>query len=204
MKSLQQRIPFYLVYSRIVSAGLFVPFCFIDFPQRDIVIVALMLAGIVSDFFDGVLARKWGVSSEKLRIWDSNADQMFWLSAIACIFYLNATFLKSNYVAIVWVIGLEALTYLVSYVRFKKPIATHSIMAKVWTASLLFFLIDLSLNHDSSWFYWICIGLGILSRLEILLIIVSLKKWTTDVPSLLDVSKINRNIPIKKNKWFNS
>ncbi len=204
MKSFRNQIPFYLVYSRIVSAGLFILFCFIEFPMRDQWIVALMLGGIVSDFFDGVLARKWGVSSEKLRIWDSNADQVFWLSAIACIFLINATFLKSNLIIIGVVIGLEALTYLVSFVRFKKPIATHSILAKLWTATLLLFLIDLCLNHESFWLYWICIGLGLVSRIEILLKILSLKKWTTDVPSFFHVRKINRNIPIKKSKWFNS
>lgn len=41
-------------------------------------------------------------------------------------------------------------------------------------------------------------------QIEIILIIIKLKKWTTDVPSILVVSKINNGIPFKKNTLFNS
>lgn len=204
MRKLRNQIPFYLIYSRIVSAGIFVLLAFSTFSERDMVIVALMLLGLVSDFFDGFLARKWGVSSEKLRIWDSNADQVFWLSAIGAIFYLNQTFVMAWWPWIAVLIGLEAGAYLVSYIRFKKPVATHSILAKMWTLTLLIFLIDLCINHASGWSFWLCIILGIISRTEIILILLMLKKWVTDVPSLMYVPKINKGIPIKKSKWFNS
>jgi len=49
----------------------------------------------------------------------------------------------------------------------------------------------------------ICFVLGILSRIEIILIILKLKKWKTDVPSVLSVTKLNQGIQIKKNKLFN-
>ena len=91
-----------------------------------------------------------------------------------------------------------------SYFKFKKSIATHSILAKFWTLTLLGFLIDLVLNETSYILFMICIILGIISRVEIILIILKLKNWTTDVPSIFSVSNINQGIKIKKNKLFNS
>jgi hypothetical protein len=105
---------------------------------------------------------------------------------------------------IVTIISLEALCYLISYFKFKKSIATHSILAKLWTLTLLCFLIDLVLNGTSYVPFIICIVLGVFSRIEIILIILKLNKWTTDVPSFLSVSKLNQGIQIKKNKLFNS
>lgn len=200
----RKHIPFLLIYSRIVIALIFLLMAFSTFFYRDETIVILLIVGVATDFFDGVLARKWNVSSEKLRVWDSNADQVFWLAAIFNIFYLNVEFITTQWMSIVIVLVLEFLAYLVSYIRFKKSVATHSLLAKLWTVTLLLFLIDLCLFHSSTWVYWACITLGIVSRGEIIGILLLLKNWTTDVPSILYVKRINAGLPIKKNKWFNS
>lgn len=136
-------------------------------------------------------------------MWDSNVDLFFWLIVIASIFYLNVDFVLKNAVWIGAVVFLELLAYGISYVKFKKSIATHSILAKFWTLSLLWFLIDLALHSTSHVPFIVCITLGMISRIEINLILFNLKKWTADVPSLLAVSKINNGIPIKKNTLFN-
>jgi hypothetical protein len=69
---------------------------------------------------------------------------------------------------------------------------------------LVWFLIDLVLYGNSSFPFAFCVVLGIISRLEIITIVLSLKKWTTDVPSILVVTKMNKGIAVKKNKLFNS
>ena len=166
-------------------------------------IVILMILGLITDIFDGIIARKLNVSTEKLRIWDSNVDQFFWLIVIGSIFYLNIEFIKEHINWIAIIVSFEILCYIISYFKFKKSIATHSILAKLWTITLLGFLIDLVLNGTSYLPFNICVVLGIVSRFEIILIILKLNKWTTDIPSVLSVSKINRGIRIKKNKLFN-
>ena len=163
-----------------------------------------MVFGLLTDVFDGIIARKLKVSTEGLRILDSNVDQFFWLLIITSIFYLNWSFIKVNYLAIACILVLELIAYLLSYLKFKRTLATHSILAKIWTLSLLAFLIDLTLHHQSEWPYFICIFLGVLSRVEILLIIYKLKKWQTDVPSFLVVGNINRGESFKKSILFNS
>ena len=199
-----KKIPFLLIYSRILI-GIVIGFiAFYEVKHHQLLIVILMAIALLTDIFDGIIARKLNVTSEKLRIWDSNVDLFFWLATIVSIFYLNFNFVWENGLWIGSIILLELLSYLISFIKFKKTIATHSILAKFWTITLLLFLIDLCLNGSSQVPFFICVGLGIISRIEILLIIVNLKKWTTDVPSIFVVKKINQGIPFKKNKLFNS
>lgn len=163
-----------------------------------------MSIGLITDIFDGIIARKLNVSTEKLRIWDSNVDQFFWVITIGSIFYLNIDFVKDHWKWIGSIVILEVVCYLISYLKFKKSIATHSLQAKFWVLTLLAFLIDLALNSTSQIPFIICIVIGVTSRIEIILIILKLKKWTTDVPSIFAVSKINSGVPVKKSKLFNS
>lgn len=186
------KIPFILIYSRIVIAIVIGVIAFWNISNTPIWIVFLMSLGLLTDVFDGIIARKLNVSSEKLRIWDSNVDLFFWLTVLGSIFYLNPHFLSENFVWIFSVVALELLCYLVAYFKFKKTIATHSYLAKMWTLTLLVFLIDLTLHGSSRIPFVLCIGLGVVSRLEIIWIILKLNQWTTDVPSILNVSAINQ------------
>lgn len=175
----------------------------LDFNNGPIWMTALMIIGLLTDVFDGIIARKLGISSEKLRVWDSNADQFFWLSVIGSVIYLRFPEVKTLYVPILIIAVLEASTYGFSYLKFKRTIATHSLLAKLWTLTILAFLIELTLYQTTATFL-LCFGIGVISRLEILAIILGLKKWTTDVPSLFAVKKLNQGLPIKKSKLFNS
>ena len=169
----------------------------------NIIIAILMIIGLLTDIFDGIIARKLNVSSEKLRVWDSNVDQFFWIAIIGSIFYLEFTVIKPVIWLILILVFLEILAYLISYIKFKKPIATHSLLAKFWTLTLFTFLMELILKATGSTFPF-CFWVGIISRLEIILIILSLKKWTTDIPSVFVVHKINKGLKVKKSRLFNS
>ena len=198
-----KQVPFLLIISRLIFGFVVIGLALVMPQHYKIWIVTLLFLGLLSDVFDGIIARKLGIATEKLRIWDSNVDMIFWLCVVGSIFYLNFTFIKENYILILIIFCLEAIAYLISFVKFKRTIATHSILAKFWTLTLLGFLIDLALHGTSHWWFYICIGLGIISRLEIILIILKLNKWTTDVPSILAVSKLNNGLPVKKWKLFN-
>lgn len=197
-----KHIPFILIFSRIIIAIIIIGITFIDFDLKNATIASLVILGLLTDVFDGIIARKLNVSSEKLRIWDSNVDQFFWLSVIASAFYLNFTSVKPLAIPIGILLLMEGATYVISYIKFKKTIATHSILAKIWTLTLLTFLVELILYSTTHTFY-VCFWLGVISRGEIILIILTLKKWTTDVPSLKSVRTLNRGEKIKRNKLFN-
>lgn len=162
-----------------------------------------MFLAIITDVFDGVIARKMGIATKKIRLWDSNVDQIFWLTTMAIIFYLNWQFIRFHWIGIMFVLFMEILAYAICMIKFKKTIATHSILAKFFTLSLFIFLADLQWFGSSSIIFDVCLFLAFISRLEIIIIILRLKKWATDVPSIFAVSNINAGKPIKKNKLFN-
>lgn len=186
-----KNIPFLLIYSRILIAILIAGIAYFDIENKAIIIVILMIIGLLTDVFDGIIARKLNVASEKLRVWDSNVDVFFWLIVIAAIFLMNTSFVKDHIWAILSIGILEIAAYIISLLKFKKTIATHSYLAKFWTITLLAFLIDLALNGHSGWIFMACLIVGIISRIEIILIILRLKEWTTDVASIFEVTHIN-------------
>ena len=197
-----QQIPFLLIFSRLVFAGVIPILVWLSPPYFEVWISVLIVTGLLTDVFDGIIARRLGVSNEKLRVWDSNVDQIFWISIIATVSWVRFLGIQKLWVPILIIALLEGLCYLVSLKRFKKPIATHSILAKFWTLTLMTFLLEILL-FDSNYTFWACFTLGFVSRLEILGIIIFLKDWATDVPSIFAVRKLNRGIEPKKNKWFN-
>ncbi len=203
MKTVLRNIPWLLIYSRIVIGLAIGILAFSPSPDASKWIVILMAIGLLSDIFDGIIARRLNVSTKKLRLWDSNVDQIFWLVTIAAVFYLNQAFVQAQLFWIVTLVVFEMLCYVISYLKFKKPVATHTLLAKMWTITLLWFLIDLALNSTSTYAFSTCVILGIISRIEIILIFLTLKKWATDVPSILAVSKINRGLPVRRFKLFN-
>lgn len=190
-----RHIPLALIGMRLLTA-LFIPFAGAFLPNSGPWLVVLMIFGLLTDVFDGIIARKLGVATEKLRIYDSNVDLVFWLSVIATLFTLHGSFFVNHIVIILSLAGLEMGCYIMAFIRFKKTVATHTILAKFWTLTLIAFLIDLALNQQSYVLFWICIVLGILSRIEIILIIRFLTQWTADVPSLLAVRKLNQGLPL--------
>ena len=105
--------------------------------------------------------------------------------------------------AIALLLGAEVLTYILSFLKFRKEIATHSIGAKFWTLTLFGTLVQIILLCDSGWLFNTCIILGILTRIEIMAIILTLKQWRNDVPTIYHALLINQGREIKKNKLFN-
>ena len=170
-------LPYLLIYSRILL-GIIIPIILcLGIPKASIISAILLIVGLLTDVFDGILARKIGISSEKLRIWDSNVDRFFWLMIIGTVFYLKFEAISILLIPIGIIVILEAMAYVISYHKFKQAIATHSLLAKLWTISLLIWIVELILNQSNHSFP-ICFWLGLISRVEIICIITTLKKCT--------------------------
>lgn len=143
------------------------------------------------------------VSTEKLRRLDSNVDQVFFIAVTLATYIQCPTFFNANVLWIGMLLATEGLTYLVSFLKFKKEIATHSIGAKLWTLVLVATLIEIMLRCDSPYLFRICFWFGMITRLEILSILFALKTWTNDVPTLYHALALRKGKEIKRSKLFN-
>jgi len=199
---MKNRIPILLIYSRLIIGFAIVALALAENPQKN-VIVALFLIGLLTDIFDGIIARKLKISTEKLRRMDSSVDQVFFICIIGATCIICPDFFLSNKVKLGILIGTEILAYAVCYLKFKKEIATHSIGAKLWTLVLFFTLIQVIFECQSGGLFALCFWFGIATRLEITAIILVLKKWTNDVPTIFHAIKLRNGKTIHRNKLFN-
>lgn len=199
----QHKIPVSLIYSRLLIGLVILLLSFLQPEGYRIYAISLFVIGLLTDIFDGIIARKMNISSQKLRRMDSSVDQVFYLCFAAATYMQCPEFFKNHILMIGLLLAIEALTYLVSFIKFRKEIATHSIAAKIWSLFLFATLVEVIWTCESSILFGISIWFGILSRLEIIAIILILKEWTNDVPSFYHAIKIRKGMAIKRNKLFN-
>jgi len=162
-----------------------------------------MYLGLVSDILDGIIARKQNISSEKLRRMDSQIDMIFWLSIGFATWILYPKLISDNSVLIWTIIGMEIACYVISFIKFKKETCTHSFLSKLWGITLLVaFTFLIGFNHAGIPFA-MAIIMGLISQLDIILIILILPKWTHDVPSAYHAYLIRKGIVFKRNDYLN-
>ena len=203
MRKYFTHIPIALIYSRLVLSVMILLLSYLQPENFRPIINTLLIIGLISDVFDGIIARRLNVSTVKLRRMDSFVDQIFWLSAVAGAYVICGEFFKSHAMLLVTIIGAEALTYLISYLKFKKEVATHAILSKVWTVIILATLIQIISTCDSTWLFMTCFYVGIVTRMEIIAILLIIRQWENDVPSLYHAILIRQGKSIKRNKLFN-
>lgn len=200
---MKYKIPFALIITRFFIGVLIILLSCIKVEYYKTIVISLLAIGLLTDVFDGIIARYLNVSTQKLRRWDSTVDQLFFISVIIATYIKYPEFYESNWVKIALLVAIEGLTYVVSFLKFKKEIATHSIGAKVWTLFLFGTLIDVIVEGNSTMLFELFFWIGIVTRLEIISIILILKSWTNDVPTFYHAIQLRQNKSIKRNKLFN-
>jgi len=202
MRQLANKIPIALIYSRLLIGLLLVGLSYYHAPHYGTVAVALLVVGVLTDVFDGIVARQLGISTQRLRRLDSTVDQVFWLLVVLATYLACPRFFSENGWQLGTLLGLEALTYVVSFLRFKKEVATHSFAAKAWVLVSFAALVQVSLSCQAGWVFQLCFVVGVLSRLEIIGILLTLKTWANDVPTLYHAVRLRQGKEIKRHKLF--
>ncbi|HSQ31127.1 MAG TPA: CDP-alcohol phosphatidyltransferase family protein [Gemmatimonadaceae bacterium] len=155
------------------------------------VIATVLAVGFLSDVFDGVVARHFGVATPGLRGLDSTVDTIFYLAIAYAVFRLHPGPLR----ALAWPIGIvlagEALNYAAAYLIFKRGAGYHAWSAKAWGA-LLFVALLMLLTTGSSALLPIALIAGIIAQADTLAITLTLPQWQSDVPSALHALRIRR------------
>lgn len=197
------KIPIGLMYLRLVLGFIILLLSYSHFSSFRIIIVVLIILGLLTDIFDGIIARRLNISSQRLRRMDSSIDQVFWICTLIGSIIICTDFFVINWVKLTILLTFECLTYLVSFVKFKKEVATHAILSKIWTLTIMGALIQVVLTCQSLILFDICFYLGVLTRIEIIGILLILKEWTSDVPGLYHAVLLRQGRKIKRNKLFN-
>jgi CDP-diacylglycerol--glycerol-3-phosphate 3-phosphatidyltransferase len=200
---MKYKIPLILIYSRILFAALIIFLAVFKIDYYRGAIITLIIWGLLSDIFDGIIARRLNISTQKLRRLDSSIDQVFWVAILVSTYIISPIFFKTNLVLILIVVLLEVACYTISFIKFKKEVATHAIASKIWTLVLFATLLQVIATSNSIVLFYICFSLGVITRLEIIFILFILKDWTNDVPTVYHAVLIKKGKEIKRHKLFN-
>jgi phosphatidylglycerophosphate synthase len=167
-------------------------------------ILIIMYIGLFSDIFDGIIARKQNISTEKLRRLDSQVDMLFWVSIGVSSWFMYPQLINANIYYIGLLFGMEILCYLISFIKFRKETCTHAFLSKLWGLTLLAaFTSILGFGHTGFPFA-LAIIMGLISHLDVILIILILPNWQHDIPSSYHAYLIRKGIAFKKSKLLNS
>jgi CDP-diacylglycerol--glycerol-3-phosphate 3-phosphatidyltransferase len=142
-----------------------------------------LIPAILSDLFDGIIARRRKVAFPWMRRLDSQTDLVFWLCALGCIAVLHPPVIRRHWPLIVGMLALEAATYVFSFARFGREPCTHAYSAKVWSAFLVVCFGVMLAWGEERFAFPILFGSYLISWLDVILILAFVPKWRNDVPS---------------------
>jgi phosphatidylglycerophosphate synthase len=196
-------LPIYLIALRFLLAPVMIYLGYFYKTTSGRLIVFLLIVGLLSDIFDGIIARKQKMSTAILRRLDSQTDMIFWVSAGFTAWLIWPEVIKANHLVIYILFGMEALCYLISFLKFGKETCLHAYLSKLWGLTLLAAFIDLILNGHAGFLFYLCLITGIISHLDRILITLLLPTWQHDVPSTYHAWLVRKGKSFRRFRIFN-
>ena len=149
-----------------------------------------LIAGFLSDVFDGVIARRLGVATPDLRRLDSIADTFFYAAATFAAWQLYPQVILEHWVSLAFLALLELSRYAFDLAKFRREASYHMWSSKAWGIVLfLAFFGLLALGYTGAWIA-APIYVGIVADMEGLAISLVLPKWRSDVPSIVHAVRL--------------
>jgi phosphatidylglycerophosphate synthase len=155
-------------------------------------LAAMVVAGLLSDIFDGVLARRWKCDTAAVRLFDSMADIVFYVGCTIALWMRHPGIVHGLTVPIAVVIGLEGLCLAVAFLKFGKLPSYHSYLAKSWGLVLASALFAAFVTKNPAAWMVAALALGILSNLEGVAMSLIMPVWRQDVKTVTEAWRLRR------------
>lgn len=144
----------------------------------------LLLACLLSDILDGLIARAFHLRSKLGARLDSTADMLVAFISIAALFVFQRAFLAAHFWELSIVISLYALEILAALLRYGKISSFHTIVNRIAAYSQGIFVMSLFLWGYRGWLFQPMIALTIVASVEEFLLLGVLPEWRSDVRGL--------------------
>jgi CDP-diacylglycerol--glycerol-3-phosphate 3-phosphatidyltransferase len=158
------------------------------------VLAALLTVALLSDVFDGIVARRLGVATALLRRADSLVDTAFYLCATAALATRAPAVLRSHLTGIAIVGLLEVSRWVVERHRYGRIASYHMWSAKLWGIALWLGFCEAFLTGRPGPFMQAAVATGILTDIEGLAASLVLSSWHHDVRSIWHAVRIERAV----------
>jgi CDP-diacylglycerol---glycerol-3-phosphate 3-phosphatidyltransferase len=177
-----RHIPAILLYSRPLAIGWLI-YLAVNNQVNNPLVIGIILITLLADIFDGILARKFNVSTTTFRVLDTVFDLCFYSAVLFYIYRTNPTIVLDNGWGLVVIGCIEATLYATSLWRFGRLPSPHAFMSKCWGLYLIVEFI-LILTHVPGNHFTVALGFGVLVHLERVLIYTLLPMWEHDIPTV--------------------
>jgi len=145
---------------------------------------ALILPALLSDIFDGILARRWGLASTLLRRADGWADLCFVLSHTAFCLVFHWPLLQPLALPILLLGSFKLASTVQDFARYGRGAAFHFWSAKLWALPYYALLFELVANLGTVWFFWPTFVMGIVAITEEMVAVRLIPVWLQDQPHI--------------------
>ena len=167
-----------------LSRLIFLPFLFLPlYSEQRWLFFSLFLILGSTDYFDGLVATRLNQRTELGKTLDSLADLFFYLASAYFLYYLFPDVVHFNMTFLWIIIGLLLISFIVSAVKFGKPIMMHTALLRL-CAVLVFFLILLSFFVDTRYFMTFVLTVYLVGFLEVIAIFIIFGNVDRDTVSI--------------------
>ena len=174
-------IPYLLIGFRLGTGLVIAPVAALAGGPAQYLCAALLALGVLSDIFDGVIARRIGSVTDRLRTFDSRTDLVFWIGVTIAMLVLHPALFASTWPMVAILGAMEVTTHAVSFARFRKEASPHHLLSKLFGLGLWGLITWLMIKGSGGPLQWAVFALGVASQLEALAITLALPSWRCDV-----------------------
>ena len=143
-----------------------------------------LLFSYSTDAIDGFLARRLKLSSDRGARLDSLGDQITVLVGLLGIAVFEFEFVEENIVWILLVLLMNVIQQIISYIKFGKTTAFHTILAKITAIVEAVFVIWLLFFGPIYWLFYALIILALLESFEETSLLFIYKQWVSEVKGI--------------------
>ncbi|MCJ8282098.1 MAG: CDP-alcohol phosphatidyltransferase family protein [Rivularia sp. ALOHA_DT_140] len=182
-------IPSILVGMRFTIAPLLV-FDALDHQTSYWFIIGYVIA-VLSDIFDGIIARRLKVSTTQLRQADSWADICLYLCVAVSTWFVYPQVIINFRLPLLSAITIQLILFAISLIKFQKFPSFHTYTAKAWGLTLLIATVGLfGFSYANT--LWLPIIFCWINSLEEIAMTLILPIWQCDVLSIFHAVELRK------------
>ncbi|MGJ3231545.1 MAG: CDP-alcohol phosphatidyltransferase family protein [Oceanicaulis sp.] len=189
MNRLLDRLPWLLVLFRAACAP--APWVAWLFGAGELIVALLIPLALLSDVFDGIVARRRGVATVLLRRADGWADLAFVLSYSAYALLRHGEALDGWWWGIAALAAFQLLATVQDFLRYGRGAAYHFYTAKLWAIPFYGVLFQLTAGFEP-WLIGPTLAMGYISLTEHVLATRLIPVWLVDQPHIVAALKTYR------------
>jgi phosphatidylglycerophosphate synthase len=168
-------------------------------------LAALIVAALLSDIFDGVLARRWKCDTAGVRLFDTMADTVFYGCVLVAMWLGFPAMGTAHGKGIVALLAMEVINHGLGLAKFGKSPSYHSYLAKTFGLALAAATVTVFAAGHADTLLTAALALGVASNVEGIAMSLLLPVWRRDVKTLAVAWRLRRELrqqPVAISKQF--